>query len=115
MIDPTETIQRYAGRGFAYAFLFVLGWHADKIIMSIPIVDKNLLWVISPFVFVSIAICGCLASHQSRISEVEDRLDDSDKRRKRKKERRRNQSKPGQNNDPAGIRKHFDDDQTPVH
>lgn len=79
----TKDIFKYKIPAFIFLVLVVLGWYADKIIASIPVVDENLLWVISPFVFVSLTISGCLAHQESRMSDMENRIKKLERKKKK--------------------------------
>ena len=56
-----------------------LGYNAESIIMALPFVDKNLLWVLLPFVFCVVLLLGISAYHESRISKLEDKLGGQEK------------------------------------
>ena len=73
MVEYKELLNHKVS-GFVVLFLIFLGWHLEDIIMSIPAVDENLLWLLSPFAFIIIAMTGCLAFQESRLTEMEKRI-----------------------------------------
>ena len=62
---------KYVVYGLGFLFTIFVGYHTESIIMSLPFVDKKLLWILSPFVFLSL---GGFTYHESRIRRLEKKI-----------------------------------------